>query len=167
MPLFDLLFSARLEGVRELLPSGEDFRWYIKVKCTNCMEEHENVVYVCALEQEPIKGSRGLTNLKLKCKFCGRENSADIVEGSVKAYHEEESEKMRPIVRFECRGLEPLTFSPRVGWRVVSSSNSATVFDDVDLGQGEWADYDEAGDQCVEIFDVTSEFCKVASAPHK
>lgn len=59
-----------------------------------------------------------------------------MVEGSVKPYKEEDSEKLRPIVRLECRGLEPEEFSPRDGWRVVSNSDCATVFSDVDLADG-------------------------------
>lgn len=61
---------------------------------------------------------------------------SDICEDSVKAYTEEDSEKLQPIIRFECRGLAPLEFSPRVGWQVVSTSDSATVFEDVNLGEG-------------------------------
>ena len=59
-----------------------------------------------------------------------------IVEGSVKPYIEDDSEKLRPIVRFDFRGMEPVEFSPREGWRVVSTSDSATVFSDVDLTDG-------------------------------
>ncbi len=60
----------------------------------------------------------------------------DIVDKSVKLYCEEDSEKLRPVVRFECRGLQPLALSPRAGWRVVSDSDKGTTFDDVDLGEG-------------------------------
>lgn len=161
MPLFDLLLRARLTNISELSPSGDDFQWCLKVKCSNCMEVHDKWVFICAQKHEAIKGSRGFTNLKLKCRFCGRENSADVVEGSVKSYKEEDSEKLRPIVRFECRGMEPQQFSLRDGWRAVSNSDCATVFSDVDLTDGEWTDYDEDGECCVEILEVQTEIKSV------
>ncbi|VDM03574.1 unnamed protein product [Schistocephalus solidus] len=82
---------------------------------------------------------------------------ADIVSGSVSPYTDASSEKFSRIMRLDCRGLQPLAFSPRVGWRVTSSASSR-VFDDVDLGQSDWTDYDDDGDQCVGVFDVTSRF---------
>ncbi|KAL5106732.1 CXXC motif containing zinc binding protein [Taenia crassiceps] len=157
MPVFDLLLRARLTNISELSPSGDDFQWCLKVRCSNCMEVHDKWVFVCAQRREAVKGLRGFANLKLKCRFCGRENLAGVVEGSVKSYREEDSEKVRPVVRLECRGMQPVEFSPRDGWRVVSNSNCATVFSDVDLTDGEWMDYDDDGGCCVEIFDVQTE----------
>ncbi|BHF77527.1 hypothetical protein SprV_0902794800 [Sparganum proliferum] len=157
MPVYDLEFCAKLENISEVVPYGSDFRWYIQVKCTSCNEVHEDWVYLCEGDRVPLKGSRSSTNLKLKCKFCSRENSADIVPGSVSPYTDDSSEKFSRMMRLDCRGLQPLAFSPRVGWRVTSSVSSR-VFEDVDLGQGDWTDYDDEGDQCVGVFDVASRF---------
>ncbi|VDM33350.1 unnamed protein product [Hydatigera taeniaeformis] len=157
MPLFDLLLRARLTNVSELSPSGDDFQWCLKVKCSNCMEVHDKWVFICAQKQEATKGSRGFANLRLKCRFCGRENSAVVVEGSVKPYKEEDSEKLRPIVCLECRGMEPQEFSPRDGWQVISSSSCATVFPNVNLTDGEWMDFDVDGQCCVEVFEVQTD----------
>ena len=87
-----------------------------------------------------------------------------------------DNNKAKTIVVFDCRGLEPVDFSPRMGWKVgkglclyltipltvlynsriiflkVSGwkedddgegGESGTVFEDVDLTDKEWADYDE------------------------
>ncbi|BHF84787.1 hypothetical protein SprV_0902793900 [Sparganum proliferum] len=79
----------------------------------------------------------------------------DIVPGSVSPYTDDSSEKLSRMMRLDCRGLQPLAFSPRVGWRVTSSVSSR-VFEDVELGQGDWTDYDDDGDQCVGVFDVVT-----------
>jgi hypothetical protein len=46
------------------------------------------------------------------------------------------------IVKVECRGLEPVGFQPREGWEA-KGETSDTKFDEIDLTEGEWADYDE------------------------
>ena len=52
----------------------------------------------------------------------------------------------------ECRGCEPLTWAAADGWTVKSSGG--TEFEDVDLNDGEWADYDEDHDESVAVFTV-------------
>lgn len=38
----------------------------------------------------------------------------DILKDSIKPYNEEDSERFKTVVAFECRGIEPVDFSPRV-----------------------------------------------------
>nr|CDS26990.1 protein of unknown function DUF866 eukaryotic [Hymenolepis microstoma] len=158
MPNFELLFSAQLTNVKEILPPNTDTDWFIKVLCTNCGEIHEKFVSINSEERIPITGSRGAVNMVLKCKFCGRELTSDIVEGSVKPYTSDDSGQLRPIVRFNCNGLEPVEFSIRDGWRVTSSSINETVFSDVDLSPGEWTDYDDNSGVCLEIMEIQTQF---------
>ena len=47
-----------------------------------------------------------------KCKMCGRENSIDIMADSIVPYDTNGS--FKTIVAFDCRGIEPVDFSPRV-----------------------------------------------------
>lgn len=42
----------------------------------------------------------------------------------------------------ECRGLELVDFAPREGWKA-KGAESGTVFEDIDLTDGDYADYDE------------------------
>jgi hypothetical protein len=45
------------------------------------------------------------------------------------------------IVKFDCRGLELVGFEAREGW-MAKGDESGTVFEDIDLTEGEWVDYD-------------------------
>ena len=65
----------------------------------------------------------------IKCK---RENSLDILKDSISAYTDEDVPKYKTVVTFDCRGIEPIDFSPRSGWEV-EGLESGTKFDDVDL----------------------------------
>ena len=58
------------------------------------------------------------------------------------AYDIENSDKFATITTIECRGLELVGFEPREGWKA-KGAESGTVFEDVDLTDGDWADYDE------------------------
>ncbi|KAM7534371.1 hypothetical protein Aperf_G00000116389 [Anoplocephala perfoliata] len=159
MPHFELLLSAQLTNVKELLPPNEDTDWFIKIKCTNCGEIHEKFVSINSDESFELKGDRSSANLIVKCKFCGRELTADIVEGSTKAYIEDDSGIFRPIIRLDCNGFEPVDFSLRSGWQVASSV-SETVFSDVDLSSGEWTDYDDKAGVCLEIMEIQTKFIR-------
>lgn len=61
---------------------------------------------------------------------------------------------------FDCRGIEPVDFSPGKGW-VVKIEESGTVFDDVDLSEKEWVDYDDKINQSVGIYELESQFIKI------
>ena len=39
---------------------------------------------------------------------------SDIIKDTIKPYNAEDSSKFKTIVAFECRGVEPTAFSPRV-----------------------------------------------------
>lgn len=60
---------------------------------------------------------------------------------------------------FDCRGIEPIDFSPREGWIAVAE-DSGTTFEDVDLSEKEWVDYDEKTKQSVGIYDIESKFIR-------
>ena len=58
------------------------------------------------------------TNPAQYFQLCGRENSIDILPDTLTSYNVEDSNKFKTLVVFDCRGLEPVDFSPRNGWRV-------------------------------------------------
>lgn len=60
---------------------------------------------------------------------------------------------------FDCRGIEPTAFSPRDGWIAVAEE-SGKVFEDVDLTEKEWVDYDDKTNQSVGIYEIESQFVK-------
>ncbi|XP_006825738.1 CXXC motif containing zinc binding protein-like [Saccoglossus kowalevskii] len=161
MVKFGLQIKANLENVTNLQPDGEDFRWYLKLKCLNCGEEPDHFQYLTLLESAPLKGGRGSASLVVKCRLCGRENSIDIIKESIASYTAEESDanKYKTITSFDCRGMEPTAFSPRAGFSC-KGANSVTVFE-VDLKENEWVDYDEKAKESVGIYEVESKFIKL------
>ena len=63
-----------------------------------------------------------------------------------------------PLLLVECRGLEPYAFHPLGNEFVVTSEGGVKFETDVDLGEGDWADYDEENDASVSMSDVTFKF---------
>ncbi|XP_054067298.1 CXXC motif containing zinc binding protein isoform X1 [Rissa tridactyla] len=108
-----LQLRATLENITGLRAAGEDFRWYLKLKCGNCGEVSEKWQYLRLMDSAPLKGGRGSATMVQKCKLCSRENSIDILSQTIKPYNAEDSEKFKTIVEFECRGLEPVDFQPQ------------------------------------------------------
>ncbi|XP_029209976.1 UPF0587 protein v1g245604-like [Acropora palmata] len=155
-----LQFKANLENLTNVRPDEDDFRWYLKLRCQNCGEETKDWVYMCLIENKPIRGSRGTANFVSKCKLCGRENSMDIMKDSIKAYTADDSNKFKAMVAFDCRGLDPVDFSPRGGF-VAEGEDSGVKFVDVDLTEKDWSDYDEKAGQAVGIYEVTHRFVKL------
>ncbi|PIO36086.1 hypothetical protein AB205_0090330, partial [Aquarana catesbeiana] len=97
---FALQLKANLENITRLRPVGDDFRWFLKLKCGNCGEVSDKWQYITLMDSTPLKGGRGSASMVQKCKLCSRENSID-------------NEKFKTIVEFECRGLEPVDFQPQ------------------------------------------------------
>ncbi|KAF6770301.1 hypothetical protein AHF37_11292, partial [Paragonimus kellicotti] len=138
---FGLQLKCDLTNLTDLLPSGQDFRWYVQapsrslrqqVRCSNCGQESPDMVYICPGERVALKDSRGDANLTIRCKFCNRVSSVDLLSETQSAYSAEDSGQFKTVVVFECRGLELLTFSPRVGW-TARGVDSGTLFSDVPL----------------------------------
>ncbi|XP_013405038.1 UPF0587 protein v1g245604 [Lingula anatina] len=155
-----LQIKADLEHVSNLLASGDDFRWYLKLKCANCGEEGKEYQYLTLLENSPLKGGRGHASLVVKCKLCGRENSIDILKDTIVPYTAEDSGKFKTIVVFDCRGVEPTDFSPRTGF-TTEGAESGTKFTEVTLTEKEWCDYDESANTEVGIYSLEHKFIKV------
>ncbi|XP_051867826.1 CXXC motif containing zinc binding protein isoform X3 [Pristis pectinata] len=157
---FGLQFKATLENVSKLRPDGEDFRWFLKLKCQNCGEVSDKWQYVTLMNSAPLKGGRGSANMIQKCKLCSRENSIDILKDTIKPYNAEDSEKFKTIVHFECRGLEPVDFQPQAGF-AAEGTESGTQFGEINLLEKDWNDYDEKIQESVGIYDVTHKFVKI------
>jgi hypothetical protein len=61
-------------------------------------------------------------------------------------YTADDAGTFAPLLAVECRGLEPYGFVPMGHEFVVTSSGGTKFVDDVDLGEGDWAEYDEEND---------------------
>lgn len=155
-----LQIKAVLENVTDLEAYDKDFRWYLKLKCMNCGEEAGKWQYITLLETFPLKGGRGEAHFVSKCKLCARENSVEILPDHLKKYTADDSETFKTIVAFDCRGLEPTNFSPRGGFRAVGE-NTGTEFEDINLEEKEWVDYDEKAKLSVSICELEHKFVKL------
>ncbi|CAG2184197.1 unnamed protein product, partial [Oppiella nova] len=106
--------KASLENVTNLVPTGDDFRWYLKFKCNNCGEESDKWIYLSLEEKFPMKGSKGEAHLVSKCKMCSRDCSVDIIPEMITQYTSDDSNSFKTICGFDCRGVSVIDFSPRV-----------------------------------------------------
>eukprot|EP01135_Chromosphaera_perkinsii_P001111 Nk52_evm61s158 gene=Nk52_evmTU61s158 len=158
MVRFIMRIKANLENVKNLRPCGRDFRYYFKLQCMNCGEENPNFVYVCEEETSPLPTGRGQAHLVSKCKLCARDTSVEIIEKSSKPYSA--SGEFRNFVELECRGVEPIDYEPRVGF-VCEGEESDLLFEEVDLSEKEWVDYDEKKQCSVGIYEFESMFCRL------
>ncbi|KAL8622458.1 hypothetical protein ACOMHN_034123 [Nucella lapillus] len=162
MPKIALQLKASMENVTNLKPDGEDFLWFMKLKCNNCGEETPDFITCSLTDFSPLSGGRGHASVVIKCKLCKRENSIDILKDSLAAYEIDDAscQKFKTIVKFDCRGVSPEEFSPRAGW-IAEGVESNTPFE-IDLTQREWYDYDEKAGEQVSVNEVEFQFvtCK-------
>ena len=63
-----------------------------------------------------------------------------------------DSGQFKTILGLECRGIEIERWIP--GDDFVVESTSGTIFENVDLTENDWADYDEKYDESVSITDL-------------
>ncbi|XP_076441463.1 UPF0587 protein v1g245604-like [Babylonia areolata] len=159
MPKIALQLKAELENVTNLKPEGEDFRWFMKLKCESCGEETPEFIYCTLTESLPLKGGRGHASLVLKCKLCKRENSIDIIKESLAPYNAEDAGKYKTLVKFDCRGVSPTDFDLRAGWTAEGTESSTPFI--VNLTDKEWYDYDEKAGESVSIIEISSQCISV------
>ncbi|XP_059161911.1 CXXC motif containing zinc binding protein-like [Physella acuta] len=155
-----LQICAQLENLKHIKAIGEDFRWYLKLRCSNCGEETQEFVYCCLSESYPSAHGKSNASLNIKCKLCKRENSIDIIKESINSYTQDDAGQFKTIVVFDCRGATPVDFSPRVGWEAEGLESNA-VFSDVDLKECEWYDYDDKAGESVSITELKYQFITV------
>jgi hypothetical protein len=73
-------------------------------------------------------------------------------------YTANDSGNWEPILAVECRGMEPYAFHPLGNEFVVTSEGGVKFESDVDLSDGDWADYDEENDAAVSISNFEAKF---------
>ncbi|CEF68144.1 UPF0587 protein C1orf123 [Strongyloides ratti] len=157
-PVFALQIKCNLNGIDKLhVDDNGSFRWYLKLKCSSCGEEENKWKYVVFEETQETTKGRSECHLVEKCSLCGRQNTLEIISNSFKEYTSEKNEEYQTIVEFDCRGIEPTAFDFRNHW-VAVAADSGIVFEDVDLSESLWTEYDEKMERCVEISEIESKF---------
>jgi len=155
-----LSIKADLENVTDLLPVGDDFEYCFEVKCTQCNEVHPKMIRINRVDEYEVAGGKGgMANFVWKCGLCRREASARF-ESPPQTYSAENGQSA-PFVTLDCRNLEFVGFDPTGTWKCVGVSGA--VFQDVDLSEGEWVDYDEKSALPVGISNVEGEWARASS----
>lgn len=73
-------------------------------------------------------------------------------------YQNEDSGNFVPILCLECRGLEPYAFHPMKDEFVITSEGGYTFDEEIELGEGDWADYDAENDTPVSLEEIEFKF---------
>ncbi|KFO58615.1 UPF0587 protein C1orf123, partial [Corvus brachyrhynchos] len=139
---------ATLENITRLRAEGQDFRWYLKLKCGNCGEVSEKWQYLRLMDSAPLKGGRGSATMVQKCKLCSRENSIDILSQTIKPYN---------VMQHNFKNF--LQMCLQAGF-AAEGAESGTPFNDINLLEKDWNDYDEKTKESVGIYEVTHKFVK-------
>ena len=97
-------------------------------------------------------------------------------------YSVEDSNNFKTICVFECRGLDPVDFDPKSGWKAQGykvqngefgdnvsdedddndggNGKNSTVFNDIDLSEKEWANFDHLSGKFVKITEFEFNFVR-------
>lgn len=154
-----LKIKAELENVTDLQPA-EDFDYFFRVKCTQCNEVHPKLISINRREEYDVSGGKGgKANFVWKCGLCKREANAKFEQNFQTRPYSSGNEQLEPFLTLDCRNLEFVGFDPKGTWKCVGVE-SRSVFDEVDLTDGEWADYDEKGVLPVGVSKVEGEWSR-------
>lgn len=74
--------------------------------------------------------------------------------GLPRSYTDNDSGDWVPLLAVECRGLEPYDFKPMKDEFVITSEGGAVFEEEIELGEGEWADYDADNDCPVSLQEI-------------
>ena len=161
------MISADLDNVTDLLPvntAESPFEFTFKVKCSTCQEVHGKEITINTFESHDIANSRGAASLVFKCSFCGSRGTKNIniVPTDLKLTNEASQKHIQiPFLDINSRGCEIIEFIPRNGYFKCLGLESNTKFDDIDLGDDEWYDYDDDSSNEVSITNVKWDFVRV------
>ncbi len=111
-------------------------------------------VLTAVVDPEAIKSALKKTGKKGK-----KSKGGDLDPRMPRPYTDEDNQSFVPVLALECRGIEPYAFHP-MGGEFVVESEGGYVFEgeDVDLSEGDWADYDQENDVAVSISEFESKF---------
>jgi len=159
MPIFVLWAHTEMEGVASL-SVPETSTWTFNVQRSAGSEVREGVV-IDPEEEFDVPNTKNTTaNFMLKfegdTKFSYLKVLSPGQEGwpkkglTLKALTPEDGEALVPIFACECRGMEPVGWTP-IG-PYVAVAESGNMFDEVGFREGDdWCDYDEKGEASMSV----------------
>ena len=158
-----LFITAELNNVTDLkaIDTVESpFEYTFKIQCTKCREIHSKNISINRFEKHELEGSRGEANFTNKCDFCSETSNCSIsIPKKYESYKIEQNNKRVAILEIDARGLELVEFIPE-GLFSCKGAETSTVFEEVDLSEGEWYDYDERAGEEVSITEISWDISK-------
>lgn len=148
MPLYVLKIKCDLENIARIAHSGETL-WKFNIE-SESGERRDGITFSSSEELE-LDGSKGTANFVMKWDRSSSHHAyikiiaVKKVSGS---YLAENAGSFLTVLGLECRGLVPTAWIPGQDFKAESVSGKQF---DVDLTDGDWADYDEDGDMSVSI----------------
>lgn len=79
-------------------------------------------------------------------------------DGPPRSVTADDASQWIPLLAMECRGLEPYTFHPMQDEFVIVSKEGSRFDDEIELGDGDWADYDADNDCSVSLEGIQFKF---------
>lgn len=159
MGQYVLKVTGELSNVTDLKPvdtTDSPFEYTFVIECTNCREEHDRPITINLFEKHDLQKSRGDALFIYKCASCGHEKSTTITRTKESL---SESGKWATILEIDSRGMELKKFNPEGRFQCVGC-DSGTHFDEVDLEESEWYDYDDKVGEEVSITEVKWELAR-------
>eukprot|EP00597_Dinobryon_sp_UTEXLB2267_P002109 CAMPEP_0170059712 /NCGR_PEP_ID=MMETSP0019_2-20121128/1902_1 /TAXON_ID=98059 /ORGANISM="Dinobryon sp., Strain UTEXLB2267" /LENGTH=152 /DNA_ID=CAMNT_0010265061 /DNA_START=50 /DNA_END=508 /DNA_ORIENTATION=+ len=144
--------KAELENINKLIPI-ENNLWKFNIKSQDGMDSREGIT-VSKGDSLELSGSKGEANFIIKWNSSNPQSYIKIVDskGVSGMYTADNAGKYVTILVLECRGIEPTSCIP--GEDFSAETSGGTVFSNIDLSDGDWAEYDEENDASVSITDV-------------
>lgn len=159
---FVLYVKADFDGPVSSLGLEPGCTFEIDVRESGGQEERKGVV-IDDTEDHELSGSRGTAHFAMKWSRDSKHFSTINLErelanvfGRSRGLTKDDHGKFVPLAGFECRGLEPIAWYPKDEFKV--QGESGTVWDNVDLSEQEWFDYDEKSGESVGITEIVYEF---------
>lgn len=153
MTIFYLSGKATLDGITDVQPVNDPqdkFEYTFRIECTRCRNVHDKPVTINTYEKHEIGGLRGEALFVFRCKECKSELSANVAATKTTIA---ELDQWARLLEIDARGLEVVEFIPEGKFQAVGAELS-TKFNEVDLEEGEWYDYDEKQGAEVSITEV-------------
>ncbi|CCD26593.1 uncharacterized protein NDAI_0I00240 [Naumovozyma dairenensis CBS 421] len=192
--LFLIIKGTLSENVRRLYVKDHDEKdaqstkpaeYAFDLVCTSCREAHGSPVLINLVEKHEMPGSKGEASFIMKCKFCSKDISVNLLKFEKYLYNpdsgveedelEEKSIKLTrkkhglkslkennnaAILQLDCRGCELTKFYPS-SVMFQAELTSGNVMDcQFENGEDEWYDYDEDAGEEVSVSSFQSEIIK-------
>ena len=151
MPKFALTVKMELENIATV-KWAENNQWCFVVR--NQDESETCEAYVCKEDVFDLQNSRGTAHFIKKWPGEQQQSYLKLIDVKNITGAKELSVSSEDVVLLavEARGMEPVEWQTKNDFTVIS--NGGSIFEDVDIEDGVWADYDADHDCPVSIQDL-------------